>query len=214
MTIADIWRAKSDDEVRIAAKKLHEFTDEGKLVIRAEAIRRGIPETDFVDQSDNAPMLAKGTESKRSSILFSLRAAEDQSESEYLCRFAGLWTIALAVFGWLGLIVLGVVESIAAATILVVIDVIAGVCIWKLHSRIAAVYLEIDAIWRAVVLLLPSGMANFLEGLKSVGFGIGPSPGAILAPALLYAWISIRGAEGAFAYHRLKARGGKVEKNA
>ncbi len=44
MTILDSWREKSDQELAIAAEQIANYTEEEKRLIRAELIRRGMPE--------------------------------------------------------------------------------------------------------------------------------------------------------------------------
>jgi heat shock protein HtpX len=44
MTPEEIWRRKSDDDLRVAAERLDEYTDEGRRIIRAELERRSSPE--------------------------------------------------------------------------------------------------------------------------------------------------------------------------
>ena len=51
MTEAErIWREKSDDDLLEAAAELHEYTEDGKRIIRAEMRRRGLE--DPVEQSE------------------------------------------------------------------------------------------------------------------------------------------------------------------
>ena len=42
MSVEEVWRRRSDDELVEAAQRLEEYTDEGRKVIQAELLRRGI----------------------------------------------------------------------------------------------------------------------------------------------------------------------------
>jgi len=42
MDAAEVWREKSDDELRRAAETLHEYTEEGRKIILAELSRRSL----------------------------------------------------------------------------------------------------------------------------------------------------------------------------
>lgn len=52
---ADVWRKKSDDELRQAAKTLHDYTEDGRKIILAELSRRGL-------QADISTALPQGAD--------------------------------------------------------------------------------------------------------------------------------------------------------
>lgn len=63
MTLEEFWRQKSDQELKVAAQELTDYTEEAEQVIRAEIRRRGMPEPPtFIRSYYGLPVANRQTE--------------------------------------------------------------------------------------------------------------------------------------------------------